>query len=126
MLTKEELDAIRGRCEKATPNPELTRYDHGGGRSFLQTGDWESLHGKRDRKLVADYYNEEDREFYHQARTDIPALLAHIEELEKKVYKYETLAISCAVDISKGTDRSAHVLGYFENGAFIITNAKSE
>ena len=88
MLTKEELNAIGERCEKATPNPELTRYDHGGGRSFLQTGDWESLHGKRDRKLVADYYNEEDREFYHACRTDIPALLAHIEELEKQIIKW--------------------------------------
>jgi hypothetical protein len=88
MLTKEELDAIRGRCEKATPGPLLTRYEHGGGRSYLQTGDWESLHGKRDRKLVADYYNEADREFYHHARTDIPNLLAHIEELEKQIIKW--------------------------------------
>lgn len=85
MLTRQELDAIRERCEKATPGPELVRYEHGGGRSYIQTGDWESLHGKRDRKLVADYYNEEDREFYHSARADIPALLAHIEELEAKL-----------------------------------------
>ncbi len=84
MLTNSELNEIRERCEKATPGPELVRYEHGGGRSYIQTGDWESLHGKRDRKLVADYYNEEDREFYHSARADIPALLAHIDALESE------------------------------------------
>jgi hypothetical protein len=35
--------------------------------------------------LVADYYEEADREFYHNARTDIPKLLAHIRELENRV-----------------------------------------
>ncbi|MBW8066826.1 MAG: hypothetical protein GJU73_05205 [Ferrovum sp.] len=40
--------------------------------------------GPETRTLVADYYEEADREFYHNARTDIPKLLAYIRELEKK------------------------------------------
>ena len=49
----------------ATADPILIRYEHGGGRSYILTP---------KRKLVADYYHEEDREFYHTSRTDWPEL----------------------------------------------------
>lgn len=79
-MTSEELKEIEERCNKATPGPNLIRYSLGGGRSLLDNG--------RERKLVADYYNEEDREFYHNALTDIPRLLDHIKFLESRIPRW--------------------------------------
>ncbi len=62
-FTDERIAEARARCEAATKNPTLDRYGHGGGRA--SAGD----------ELVADYYNEGDREFYHAARTDLPDAL---------------------------------------------------
>ena len=79
-MTSEELEAIEERSTKATPGPNLVRYSLGGGRSLLDNG--------RERKLVADYYHEEDREFYHNALTDIPRLLDHIKFLESRIPRW--------------------------------------
>lgn len=81
-MTPEELKEIEERCNKATPNPTLTRYDHGGGRSYVSLPS-----GGVD--LVADYYGEgPDREFYYHSREDIPKLLAHIKELESQITRW--------------------------------------
>ena len=78
-MTPEELKEIEERCNKATPNPILTRYDHGGGRSYVPLPS-----GGID--LVADYYGEgPDREFYYHSREDIPKLLSYIKELESQI-----------------------------------------
>ena len=55
--------------EKATPGPfEVWRYDHGGGRCVAGDGD--------DLTLIADYYQEGDREFHFAARNyDFAAVL---------------------------------------------------
>ena len=81
-MTTEELKEIEERCNKATPNPTLTRYDHGGGRSYVSLPS-----GGVD--LVADYYGEgPDREFYHHSREDIPKLLSYIKELESRLPRW--------------------------------------
>ena len=81
-LTDENIREIQSRAEKATPGPTLMRYEHGGGRSLLETLDPK---GNPLRKLVADYYEEPDREFYHHARTDIPALCADLLEAREAI-----------------------------------------
>lgn len=55
---------------KATPEPlTLTRYEHGGGR----------LYKEEPRTLVADFYDEPDRELFYAMRAKLPALLAVVE-----------------------------------------------
>ena len=73
------LEAIKARCEKATESSDLTltQYAHGGGRLFVIGGP------NSERKLVADFYDEDNREFYYHARTDLPALVAEVERLRK-------------------------------------------
>lgn len=68
-----KLAEIAGRADAATANTELARYDHGGGRVTMTP-----------RGLVADFYNEPDREFYFNARTDVPALLRLVAVLREQ------------------------------------------
>jgi hypothetical protein len=78
IMTPEQLAAIRARAEAATKGVlTIDRYNHGGGRF--------SLDHAKGRQLVADFYEIGDREFYAEARADIPALLDHIERLQAKV-----------------------------------------
>ena len=49
----------------ATPDLEIVRYPHGGGRVF----------GTDGRTLVADFYNEADREYWLALRNELPRLL---------------------------------------------------
>lgn len=81
MLTDEELAAIKARCAKATPDDVLCmdRYDHGGGRMYVIED------GPHDRQLIADFYDEGNREFYASARTDIPRLVAEVERMRSIV-----------------------------------------
>ena len=81
-LTGAELSEMRERCKAATPftNNDVMRYEHGGGRIWLQEdGD--------GRKLVADLYHEGDREFFAHARTDIPRLLDELERTREALRK---------------------------------------
>lgn len=64
-MTNEELaDAVAKIAEldaKRTQHPSMMRYEHGGGRlALVEQG---------NRKLVADFYDEENREFYGEAPT---------------------------------------------------------
>lgn len=69
------LDEIRERWEAATPGPwEIDRYPKGGARIATNFGNG-------SRKLIADTYQEGDREAIFNARTDVPALLAAIENV---------------------------------------------
>ena len=69
MSAADRLNEIEARANAATDHVKLERYRHGGGRLA-------NFSTNSDRELVADFYNEEDREFYTAARTDVPALVA--------------------------------------------------
>ena len=75
---KPDLDAIRARCDAATPGPWT--YDEAG---YVDVG------LPRSRSIAIgieiDATAKSDGDFIAHARTDIPALLAHIEELESRV-----------------------------------------
>jgi hypothetical protein len=61
---------------KATPLPHsINRYDHGGGRVFIETP---------ERKLIADYYDEANRELYIYLRNHAEAYVA-LEEAAREL-----------------------------------------
>lgn len=71
MLTNDELQAIRARCEAATPGP------------WCPTNDWGAIFGgATGDELVCTFkhshQNADNAMFLQHARTGIPALLAHI------------------------------------------------
>ncbi len=72
MITKQELEAIKERCEKATEGPWHTavssRFPHEDCIMF-------------ENKEVAEAYEYYDAEFIANARQDIPKLIAEIEAL---------------------------------------------
>lgn len=76
MLTPENTAAIRERAEKATAGPWKFEDEH-------------ELKGATNTQIYsepcADHeQNDRDKDFIAHSRTDIPALLAHVEELEAK------------------------------------------
>jgi BMFP domain-containing protein YqiC len=86
---KPDLDAIRARCDAATPGPwGFSRYEK---RYLLdETTDvvGEVAPGSTGAAITVFAVATgalEDADFIARARTDIPALLAHIEELESRV-----------------------------------------
>lgn len=88
-MTEERIAELEKLCEAATPEPQLTRYSHGGGRSFVETPPLKDQFGRSlgsgtDRELIADYYTEVDREFYHATRTALPEALAEIRHLQEE------------------------------------------
>jgi hypothetical protein len=89
-LTQEQLEAIRQRAENATPGPwetcEISKLSHA--KWFGVLG------GDSDDSLIdigVDTLNENDATFIAHARTDIPALLDHIAELEAELEKYRKI-----------------------------------
>jgi len=84
----QEIEALLALREKATPTHDATlmRYDHGGGRFYREVG--------RDRSLIADFYNEGDREYYFAAANATEALrkLVAIAKAAEKVADVEILA----------------------------------
>lgn len=77
MLTPEDIAAIRERAEKATAGPWETLADEG------EYDFWGSVKGP-DYGVCHDVQIGYDALFIANARQDIPALLAHVEELEAK------------------------------------------
>lgn len=75
MLSKKELDEIRAREQEATPGPWITFCDH------KQHFD--------DEFYIDGFQCEGDIVFVANARTDIPALLFHIEEQDKRIAKLQ-------------------------------------
>ena len=88
-MTRPDLDAIRARCDAATPGPWKTESEQGHGRGVraiasvawcpvaCAVGKESQSIGQRDASRNA--------RFIAHARTDIPALLAYVEELERRV-----------------------------------------
>jgi len=68
------LEEIKTRWRKSTDAPKINRYDHGGGRMYVDLEDG-------TRKLIADLYDEGNREFYYFATSDMTALIAEVERL---------------------------------------------
>lgn len=79
-MTQKELEAIRERCERATPGPwySIKKYFY----TVFSTG-------KNGDKIILTTLTLEDTLFVTQARTDIPALLDYIKELEARISKKE-------------------------------------
>ena len=90
-MTKEELDEIRERCNKATPGPW---YFHPGD-SYCA---FPSIMTRNKHFLVFDIADDaptefpgrdEDADFVAHARDSIPSLLAYIKELESQISEHE-------------------------------------
>lgn len=83
-MTPEELAEIERRLDAVTPGEwELSRYDHGGGRI------WDAA---TKRVLIADLYQEGDREFIAHARSDVPALIAELKRCQAVIAAVEDIA----------------------------------
>ena len=83
MLTEDDIQEIRSRCEAATPGPwksYLDGSDHSCGSDFIMTGAFGSSDRGEDLEIIgatiADY------DFIAHARQDIPKLLEEIERLK--------------------------------------------
>jgi hypothetical protein len=70
-MSRPNLDAIRERCEAATPGP----WEVNDGQIYTS-------HGKQ---VTPRFWNYRDAEFTAVARTVLPALLAYIAELEAEI-----------------------------------------
>jgi len=93
-LTQEQLESIRQRAENATPCP----------RQIETTTDGAYVLDADDMIIAATIERNEDATFIAHARTDIPALLDHIAELEAEIkrlheYYYEKLGEASAREI---------------------------
>lgn len=75
MLNPQDIDAIRKRAEKATAGP----WNHNEYRDRIWAGE------DRFASVVWDMPSGDNCDFIAHARTDIPALLAHVEELEARL-----------------------------------------
>ncbi|MCR8981473.1 ead/Ea22-like family protein [Brevibacillus laterosporus] len=75
MMTREEIEAIRERAEKATEGPWRAVP------TKMDCFDIYDVYDKLDRSLI---HREEDAEFIAHAREDIPKLLAENERLHTK------------------------------------------
>ncbi|MDR3571745.1 MAG: hypothetical protein P4L81_06160 [Candidatus Pacebacteria bacterium] len=81
-MTSEELDAIRRRCDAATPGPWesfVEGRDHLGGNNFIRTGGMDDQ--SPDIELLG--ASVADQDFIARARQDIPLLIDEIERLRQ-------------------------------------------
>jgi hypothetical protein len=80
-LEEIELEAIRRRCENATPGPWrsfVEGRDHTSGSSFIMTG----IDENRGNDIELSGATTADQDFIAHARQDIPLLLAEIARLK--------------------------------------------
>ncbi len=81
VMTYEELEVIRLRCEAATSGPWrsfVENRDHNSGSNFIMTG--ENTHRGEDIELIGATIADQD--FIAHARQDIPKLLCEIIRLK--------------------------------------------
>lgn len=85
-MDKADREKLKQAAQKATQEAiTLIAYEHGGGRFYVKRGG--------DRDLIADFYDEANREFF--ARANPSAVLSLIEEIERleeahqNLYNYE-------------------------------------
>jgi hypothetical protein len=82
MLTSEELEGIRRRCNAAAPGPWrsfVEGRDHTSGDSFIMTG----VGDARGNDIELFGATTADQDFIAYARQDIPRLLDEIERLRR-------------------------------------------
>jgi len=104
-LTRAELDAIRERCEAATPGPWTPVPQTSDGRHIREAAVvnasmqsfWQCCYKQGNGQP------EQDAAFIAAARTDVPALLAHIEALETALREWRSLCESGALVTREGT-----------------------
>jgi hypothetical protein len=80
ILSDEDLDTIRRRCDSATAGPWksfIEGRDHLSGDSFIQTGDTERS------DIYLSGATDADQDFVAHARLDIPRLLREIARLKR-------------------------------------------
>src|SRR5688500_12350284 len=71
------------KAERATPlddKHKLIRYDHGGGRLYREDG--------KDRDLLADFYDEDNRELYYWLATHALTLLRELARIREERLKW--------------------------------------
>ena len=91
-MKREDIEAIKARCEAATEGPWILwdGWERGSGISCVASlgreGDWQdrltpTYDGKEIQGPTADF------EFIAHARQDIPSLIKRVEELQREVLK---------------------------------------
>ena len=85
-MTSDELQAIKARCDAATPGPwnAVPRATEGYVDGFLGA----EIEGPPDAQR-GQFARMEDAEFIAHAREDIPALVAEIEQLRAEIERVE-------------------------------------
>ena len=84
-MTRPDIDAIRKRCEAATPGPwRKTSHYYGDGCCNIWSGEGTDCPVVRECESGGVILRN-DAEFISNARTDIPALLEYVAELEHRV-----------------------------------------
>lgn len=82
-LREDVQEEAKRLLEGVTPEPlKFTRYGHGGARLY-RDGD------AGERQLVADFFDEGNREFYYAAPRLVRSLLAHVESLSRRCAELE-------------------------------------
>jgi len=113
--------AIEARANAATPGPWKKRWD---GNTLLV----ESVHNDHWRELICETGDSSDHTdntvFIAHAREDVPALLAHIRELQEAMRwrrveeelpgNDETMDLVVYVELSDGTGQQARRIGWFD------------
>jgi hypothetical protein len=89
-LTQEQLEAIRQRAENATPGPWEWSGDKFGD-IVVYSPERRGFHNNGGEIAQLDFGSQSDATFIAHARTDIPALLEHIAELEAELGKYRKI-----------------------------------
>lgn len=92
-LTQERLEAIRQRAENATPGPWILSPEKCGpeGQGVYEAESFGHICEVGDPYPRGNNRPQENMEFIAHARTDIPALLDHIAELEAELEKYRKI-----------------------------------
>jgi hypothetical protein len=113
MLTNEQIDAIRARCEKATPGPWI--YNQ-------QTERLVSGEGTEDERVVIEYAGEiigKNLALIANARQDIPSLLEDLGEIkaisELRLNEYRSL-------LRKMESETARTEAYKQNCSHLMTD----
>jgi hypothetical protein len=81
-VTDDELNAIRARCNAASPGPWVSYIegrDHTSGSSFIMTG----KPGNRGPDIELSGATSADQDFIAHARQDVPKLLTEVERLRR-------------------------------------------
>ncbi|MFF2612672.1 hypothetical protein [Kitasatospora sp. NPDC058046] len=105
-----DLDAIQARADAATPGPWRATDDDDtwrmhGTHPRIPGMKWQILKAPKANTPYAEYWpSPADAEFIVQARQDVPALLARVQELETELHR-ERAAHSSTID---ERDRAAH------------------